>query len=448
MDFLNTDFTQKRNEAQPESFRTIYMIGKRSYIPRWIIGLLLLGVVCLFLPWTQNIRADGKITALGIDQRPQEINSVIAGKVEKWYVSEGDIVQAGDTILKLGEVKVEYFDTLLLQRTREQLDAKQANINYYKSKASTSEVQMDALLKARKLKLEALNNKIIQAYRKLSSDSADVAAARNEYLIASEQLRRQQIMLDSGVTTRVALEQRKVALQNAQAKMVSAENKFSNQQQELTILSIELNSIEQEYAEKLSKVEGDFYQALSQIASGNGELSKLQNIYSNYDYRNKLYYILAPQSGQIVRASKAGLGEMVKEGEILVKIVPINTQYAVEIFVKPTDVPLLHKGQNIRFMFDGFPAIVFSGWPEASFGTFTGKINAIENDISPNGKFRVLVQEDEALKKWPDNLRNGTGAKAIALLNDVPVWYELWRKINGFPPDFYVPASDEKDTKK
>jgi hypothetical protein len=31
----------------------------------------------------------------------------------------------------------------------------------------------------------------------------------------------------------------------------------------------------------------------------------------------------------------------------------------------------------------------------------------------------------------------GTGAQAIALLKNVPVWYELWRNINGFPPDYY-----------
>jgi hypothetical protein len=31
----------------------------------------------------------------------------------------------------------------------------------------------------------------------------------------------------------------------------------------------------------------------------------------------------------------------------------------------------------------------------------------------------------------------GSGASGIALLNDVPIWYELWRQLNGFPPDYY-----------
>jgi hypothetical protein len=38
----------------------------------------------------------------------------------------------------------------------------------------------------------------------------------------------------------------------------------------------------------------------------------------------------------------------------------------------------------------------------------------------------------------------GSGAQGIALLKDVRVWYELWRNINGFPPDFYQPQMDDK----
>jgi hypothetical protein len=136
----------------------------------------------------------------------------------------------------------------------------------------------------------------------------------------------------------------------------------------------------------------------------------------------------------------------VKEGEMIVEIVPDNIQYAVEIFVKPVDLPLLSIGQKVRFLFDGFPAVVFSGWPAASYGTFGGKVAAIENSISYNGKFRVLVTEDPVEKKWPAQLKMGTGVQAMLLLKDVSIWYELWRNINGFPPDFY--ATEQKPTGK
>ena len=103
----------------------------------------------------------------------------------------------------------------------------------------------------------------------------------------------------------------------------------------------------------------------------------------------------------------------------------------------PIDLPLIRKGQDVRIQFDGWPAIVFSGWPGSSIGTYAGEVFAIDNFISENGKYRVLVKPREGQHPWPDALRVGSGTKNILLLGDVPIWYEIWRQINGFPPDFY-----------
>jgi hypothetical protein len=113
----------------------------------------------------------------------------------------------------------------------------------------------------------------------------------------------------------------------------------------------------------------------------------------------------------------------------------------VALYVRPVDLPLIAPGQTVRLLFDGFPALVFSGWPEASYGTFSGLVTAIESMPGSEGKFKVLVKEYPAYKPWPKELKVGTGANAIALLKDVPVWYELWRNINSFPPDFYKPST-------
>ena len=92
---------------------------------------------------------------------------------------------------------------------------------------------------------------------------------------------------------------------------------------------------------------------------------------------------------------------------------------------------------------------LFSGWPEMSYGTFGGEIVAIENFISDNGKFRVLIAPDPEEEKWPSQVRVGSGAQTIALLNTVPVWFEIWRVLNGFPPDDYKTSQkSSKETKE
>jgi multidrug efflux pump subunit AcrA (membrane-fusion protein) len=401
----------------------------------------------LFLPWTQTIRAKGSVIALRQEQRPQEINTVIPGRIIKWHIKEGDFVNAGDTLAQLAEVKDGYLDPQLLGRTKEQITAKQKGMNYYRNKVSAAGMQIGALSNGLQLKLSQLENKVSQLQVKLQSDSIEAAAANNDYRITQLQFGRQRQLFDSGLVSQTQLEQRNQSFQNAMAKKISTENKYLNTKPELALVRIEMNSAQQEYAEKMAKAEGDRYQSMYEIAAGEGELAKLQNQYSSYSIRNGMYYIIAPQAGQIVQAKKAGIGEIVKEGETLLNIVPDRIQYAVELFVRPVDLPLVQQEQGVMFLFDGFPAIVFSGWPQASSGTFRGRVLAIEKNVSDNGKFRVLVAEDPSEKSWPKELKIGTGANGLALLNDVPLWYELWRNINSFPPDYYQ-LKEKKNSEK
>lgn len=430
-----------------KAYSNIYRYNKNSHIKYWAIGFFIALLVILFLPWTQNIRARGSVTTLRQEQRPQELNSIIPGKIEQWLVKEGDIVQAGDTILQISEVKEDYMDPNLVSRTGEQINAKQMSVAYYKNKVTATQTQMGALDNNRSLKQTQLQNKIQQLQLKLQSDSMEIIAANNEYSIASLQFKRQKAMFDSGLVSQTQLEQRNQNYQNAMAKKVSAQNKMGSTSQDLIIARIEMDAINQDYVEKVSKAQGDQFQSLSQIAGGQGDVAKLQNQYSNYNIRSGMYFITAPQAGQITKAKKAGIGEIIKEGEMLVEIVPNKMDYAVELFVEPMDLPLVSIKQKVRFMFDGFPAIVFSGWPNASYGTFSGEVVAVENAVSPNGKFRVLIKEDfNDKKRWPKELKIGAGTQGIALLKNVPIWYELWRNINGFPPDFY--KADYKNEKK
>ncbi|MBC8034592.1 MAG: HlyD family efflux transporter periplasmic adaptor subunit [Chitinophagaceae bacterium] len=430
-----------------KAFDSVYGARRPSYIKYWATGILLFLIVLLFMPWTQNIRARGIVTTLRQEQRPQELPAIIGGRIVKWYVKEGDLVQAGDTIAQLAEIKDSYLDPQLLSRTQEQIRAKSASVVFYGDKVRATDAQMVAMERARILKVEQLGNKLRQLQLKILSDSMDLASSLNDVKIAEEQYRRQLVMRDSGLVSLVQVEQRNQAFQQATAKKISAEVKLANTRTDLTNTYIEQNQINQEYSEKIFKSRGDRASAESDIAGGQAEIAKLSNQYSNYSIREGYYFLKAPQSGQITGAAHAGINEIVKEGETLVKVVPRQMQYAIELFVRPVDLPLLSRGQKARFQFDGFPAIVFSGWPSASYGTFGGTVVAIENSISTNGKFRVLLSEDKDDRPWPVELKVGAGAQGIALLKDVPIWYELWRNINGFPPDYYKPVAGNNEKK-
>jgi membrane fusion protein, adhesin transport system len=407
-----------------------------------------LSLIIMFLPWTQNIRSQGSVTTLTPDQRPQTIPSIIAGRIEKWFVREGDFVNKGDTILFISEIKDDYFDPNLLDRTEDQLKAKEMTVKSYMEKVKALENQIEALMQSRSLKLQQAENNLKQAELKVISDSIDYKASIINYEIAMEQYERMQKLHKEGLKSLTDLENRNMVMQRAQAGMISAENKLLTSQNEILNARMELNAIEAKFRDEISKAESEKYTALSNMYDSEALVTKLQNQYMNYSVRTGMYYITAPQDGYITKAIQFGLGHNIKEGEEIVSIMPAKYDLAISMYIKPLDLPLLEKGQHIRIQFDGWPAIVFSGWPNTSYGTYGGRVFAIDNFISDNGMYRILVEPDPNDHPWPDALRVGAGTTNMVLLKDVPIWYELWRQINGFPPDYYKLGTDNGSLKK
>ncbi|MGJ8745730.1 HlyD family secretion protein [Polaribacter sp.] len=431
-----------------KSGKYIFTIKYYKAFNKFLLALAIIGFVVLFLPWTQNITGQGLVTTLTPNQRPQTIQSQIPGRIEEWFVTEGDFVKKGDTILRISEVKSDYFDDRLIERTSDQINAKSSSVNAYQGKVAALKRQVNALRQEQQLKTEQTKNKLLQAKLKVKSDSVDFDAAKTNISIAEKQFNRTQTLQEEGLKAVKDVEEKRIKLQATQAKLISQENKLLASRNNVLNAQLALSTIRATYTDKISKAQSDMYTAQSSGFDAKAQVSKLENSRSNYSIRNSLLYITAPQNGYINKAIKGGIGGTFKEGEDLVGIMPEKYDLAVETFVKPIDLPLLHIGEKMRVQFDGWPAIVFSGWPNASYGTYGAKVIAIENFISTNGKYRVLLAPDTTDYNWPEAIRVGSGAKTIALLEDVPIYFEIWRQLNSFPPNYYQPKEIKNDSKK
>lgn len=427
----------KVDRSKYMSFKMLKDYRAARVFARMLIVNMIIVIIILFLPWTQVIQSQGELTTLQPEERPVHVYSTIPGRIEKWYVREGDTVKKGDTLMFLSEVKDDYFDPLLLARTEGQIKAKSQSVESYQEKANALDAQIAALERTRDLKLQQARNYVEQGRLKVASDSIDLQAAETNLTIAERRLTRMEQLYKDGLNSLKDLESRQLKVQETLAKKISAENKLLSSRNALINAQVELNSLENQYREKISKATSDKYATLSSMYNSQADVTKMENQYSNYQRRSGFYYITAPQDGFVVRAVRMGIGEMVKENEKLMSIMPEDPVLAVAMFVRPMDLPLISIGQHVRFMFDGWPTVVFSGWPNLSYGTFGGVVVAIDRIISENGRYRVLVAQDPDDVEWPKALRVGSGADALALLNDVPIWYELWRNFNGFPPDYY-----------
>ncbi len=422
-----------------KAYRSV-MTRSRAHVVRNLIwGLLALLLAFMFLPWTQNVRSEGQVTTLTPEQRPQTVHALIDGRITRWLVQEGDQVIVGDTLAVIAEINNAYLDPLLINRTEQQLQAKEQTVQAYMSKVTALDQRIDALIQTRRLKMQQAQNKIEQGHLKVTGDSIELVAAQTNLAIAERQLKRIEQLYNDGLKSLTDLEAKQLSLQKSQADAVSKESKLLASQNELINAEVELTSISAQYVDDIAKAESEKFSALSALYEAEATVTKIQNDFTNYQIREGMYVIRAPQSGFITEVIRTGIGEAVKGGEPIVTIAPNDVDLAVEMYVDPVDLPLMDIGREVQIQFDGWPAVVFSGWPNTSFGTYSGRVYAIDRVINKNGKFRLLVAPDQEREPWPSALRVGGGASSMILLDDVAVGYELWRQINGFPPNFYTP---------
>ncbi len=433
-------------EKRVYSLQTLSTPRSGRVVAYWLIGIFIFFFLCLFLPWQQNVQGTGYVTAFTPKDRPQTVQSVIAGRIEKWYVQEGQRVAAGDTILLVSEVKDEYFDPELLTRLDEQMQAKQDGIAATRTKVQALADNIAALENALQFKLRQAANKLQQTQYKLQMDSAEYEAEKINIQIARRQFQAGENMYNAQLISLVDFEKRKGKLQETQAKLISLQNKVDVARNEIINARIELSSIRADYAKEIAKAQSDRSSAISYLADAQGELSKQRNKYASVQVRVRNRAVIAPQDGFVVRAMKAGIGETLKEGDPVATIQPAKPAKAIELYVKAMDVPLLEKDRMVRLEFDGWPALQFSGWPSVSVGTFGGRVAVIDYVNSKDGKYRILVVPDNEEETWPEQLRLGSGVKGFVMLNDVPVWYEIWRQLNGFPPSLQNPTAGAEDS--
>ncbi len=418
---------KKMSQEKLYAFRSLDTPRAGKILAKWILGIFVLFFVILFLPWQQNIRGIGKVTALSPSNRPQTIETIIAGRIQVWKIKEGQFVQKADTIAILAEVKEKYFDPQFLMRLRQVIDAKERSLVSKHLKAKALERQIGALE-------DGMGNKVDQSKAKLEAERVNFANAKNQY-------ERNERLFEAGNIPLTKFQDFKNRYQASEADFVNAE--------------IEIERVQAESLDKINKAESDLNNTLADLADTEADLAKLRNEYANMRIRSEQYFILAPQAGYVVKASQAGIGETIKEGDPLVTIMPQSSDVAVAMHVKAMDVPLISKGRRVRIEFDGFPALQFSGWPSISVGTFGGTVEVIDYVNSKPGEFRILIIPDQKDIAWPKQIRVGSGIKGWVMLDDVSVWYEIWRQLNGFPPSLYKepevedPEKDkEKETKE
>jgi multidrug resistance efflux pump len=399
--------------ARAGSSRLPRMVARYLAVAAFII---ILGV--WFLPWQQFVGGTGKVIAFDPLDRRINVEAPVSGNVRKLHVVEGQPVKKGAVI-----AEIEDNDPNLLVNLRAQNDALMVRKAAASQRVDDFESQIRQQEQAKGQAIDAAAQRV--AAEKITAE------------IAVLNLNRIADLQKSGLVSTREFEVARQLQESSDANWKAAE--------------ANLKRTANDFDSTISGTRAQKGTAQAEVAAAERDIKSLDIQIS----QNMRQVVESPRDG-IVLSVQATDGTYLRPGSLICVIIPETDSRFVEMFLDGNDMPLItprttnaqgivEPGSDVRIQFEGWPAIQFIGWPSVAVGTFGAEVVFIDPTDDGKGKFRVVVapKPDRFTRngqtkeeRWPSNrfLRQGVRANGWVLLNRVPLWMEIWRQINGFPP--------------
>ncbi len=400
--------------------------------------VLFFWLIIIFVPWTQTVTVTGQMSAYTPYERPQDIEAQITGRIKKWHVFEGDKVKEGDLILELEDNDPNFMSPDLLafldQRKRAQEKTKSAAL----ARVEQLDKRISEMRNLVKAAIPSAEARVVEAGNRVREAHQKVEAAKIAAITAALHLDRHKQLLKRGLVSQRELEMAIQADTASQADLEGAQENLHAAEQAMKSLGFGRDQVSAEMLQRLLDAEAARDASVAEAARVADQLADVSLRRSNAEQRRLAGKILAPIDATVVKMVKVGVGETVRQGDTLVRLSPTSTDKAIEMTADGLDAPLLNVGRKLQILFYGIPAIPLPAWPELMAGTYSGVIKVIDQVDDGKGNYRFWVVPDLDDRAWPEqsHVRQGTKAMGWVILNRVPLWYELWRRFNLFPPDY------------
>lgn len=400
--------------------------------------VLIFFILILFVPWTQTITVTGQLSAYSPYERPQDIEAQITGRIKKWHVFEGVRVKQGDLILELEDYDPQFLAPELLPLLEQRKQALDQTRIAALERADQLDKRIPEMMNLVKTAVPSADARVNEAENKVREAEQKVKAAQIAVDTAELNVDRHRQLVERGLVSQRELELTIQAAIASKADLQGAEAMLKAARQGMKALSFGRDQINAEVLQRLLDAEAARAGSLADAAQAMNELADVELRLAGAVQRRNFSRLYAPIDGTVVKMAQVGAGETVRPGEKLLRLSPLSADKAVEMVADGLDAPLLNVGRKVKILFYGIPAIPLPAWPELMAGTYDGVIKVVDQVDDGKGNFRFWVVPDPENRPWPEqtHVRQGTKAMGWVMLNRVPLWYELWRRFNLFPPDY------------
>lgn len=393
-----------------------------------VFVLVVMVAVMSAVPWQQSSPGRGRVVAFAPVDRQQTIDAPVEGRVQRWHVVEGERVKLGQPIVDISDI-----DPDLLTRLGRERDAVRARIDAAEARVEAVETRIEALRSSQKSAVAAAGSRSRMGEDRVRAAENALHASEATHKAARANVERQGALFEQGLTSKRALELAEAEEVRARTDVDRARNALAAARSEVEALGADVSKVENDAHASIGDAFAAKAAAQAEIAAASVELARIETRLA----RQATQHVRSPSNGTVLRITARQGGDIVKAGDVLAQFVPDTDDQAVELWIDGNDVNLVHPGAPARLQFEGWPAVQFSGWPSLAVGTYGGKVAFVDPHDDGKGRFRVVVVPD-GTSPWPARqyLRQGTRATGWVLLGRVKIGYEIWRQLNGFPPEW------------
>jgi membrane fusion protein (multidrug efflux system) len=360
--------------------------GSRSMAPRarGLLAFALLATVIVAVVWYLHTQTYESTDDAQIDGHINTVSSRIAGNVERIYVDDNQIVQAGQPLVDLDtrELTIAEAQTgAQYAQALAQLNAEQPNIAVTRNSNEANIAMADSQLKDAKAGLEASQHDRQNAASRLTEAQA---TARRDQLQAD----RYKQLFDKDETSRQEFENYTATAQAsaarlaaAEAALASADKTVEQRQTQVDSQSTHLSEVSRNAPNQLAAQEAtaESQRAGVQLARAVSDRTRLDLSFT---------HIVAPISGVVTQRS-AEPGNHIAPGEQLLMLVDVSHLWVTADF-KETQLRKMHSGCRAEIHVDALGRS-FEGSVE-SMPAITGARSSVLPPENATGNYVKVIQ--------------------------------------------------------
>jgi adhesin transport system membrane fusion protein len=341
--------------------------SRGSRITVWIAAALIVTALvwAKFAVLQEVTMGEGKAIP---SSKVQVIQNLEGGIVTEIFVREGQIVNKGDTLLRLddtrflsnkGESEVDKY-TLMAQVDR--LSAESEGRPFKPSaevlsKAPQVAADEQSLYDSRQRRLASEQRTLQEQLRQKTQEVAEFRSKQDQYRsqlgYIQQELSMSAPLVNSGAVSPVEIIRLKGKASEARGQMDATS---------LAIPRAEaaINEIKSKIQESLDSFRSD---AAKDLNDKRADLAKASATSIAIDDRVTRTTVTSPVKGIVKTLKVNTIGGVVQPGSDMVEIVPLEDNLLIEAKVRPQDVAFLHPGQKAMVKFSAYDYTIYGGLP-------------------------------------------------------------------------------------